>query len=362
MASARDDLEPEDTNYSFEAVLVVSAIALAAPLLVDMAPRLRVPAVVLEIGLAFLLLLAGPEIDSERLRHGIGHILGAFAISLGLVVPVLHDAGETDSEFGQFVLAASSVAEFGTILILSISFPAKSTTTGSKVLPLVAFVLLVLIVAYALIRAGESNRASAVLARLRDTSAQIGVRLAMALLILFVALASSLGLEAILGTFVAGALLRFVDPRHRLTDHRFRAKMEAIGYGFLVPVFFITSGIRLDMNALFHDAHHVVLVPLFALSILVARGLPGLLYRGFFSNRRVVAAGLLQATSLTFIVIASRLGVELDVFDSGTGAALVAAGVITVILFPSLALAIVGDTETVPDWDDLTGGTTDTAR
>jgi Kef-type K+ transport system membrane component KefB len=271
--------------------------------------------------------------------------------SLGLVVPVLRDAGEVESGFGQVVLAASSLAEFGTILLVSLFFTTTRSGSGAQVLLVVGFSILVLVTGLALIRAGRSLRVSSTLSALEDTSAQLGIRVAILLLVLFVAAAAELGIETILGAFAAGALLRVVDPDRHLTHADFHRKVEAIGYGFLVPIFFVTSGARFDVEALVNSPGHLVLVPLFLLAMLVVRGVPALLYRRYFGTRRVAAAGLLQATSLTFIVVAARLGLELDVFDEASGASLVAAGLLSVVIFPPIALWLLGDEDLSPDDD-----------
>ncbi len=399
-------------DFSFNGALWVAGIALVAPILVNLAPQLRMPAVVLEIGfgilvgpavldwvhvdvtldvlgllgLAFLLFIAGLEIDPSRLRGRIGRLSGAFGVSLvlaaglayllneieplrdplfvaivfastslGLVVPVLSDAGENATMFGQVVLAASSLAEFGTILLISLFFSQRASTTGSQVVLLVAFVGLVAIVAFGMMRADESPRVARTLVDLEDTSAQLGVRIAISLLLLFTAMATGLGFEAILGAFVAGALLRVVDRHEYLIHAGFRRKIQAIGYGFLIPVFFVTSGMNVDMKSLFDQPRHLILVPLFLLALLLVRGLPAFFYSTFFDRRHQVAAGLLQATSLTFVVIAGRLGVELAVFDAATGAALVCAGLLSVILFPAFALRILGDSQAVTIGNEADG-------
>jgi Kef-type K+ transport system membrane component KefB len=406
LVAAAESVPLRDPSISFTSILVVAAIAFLAPVLVNLQPRLRLPAVAAEIvigvivgpsglgwleldlpvtvlsllGLAFLLFLAGLEIDPERLRGRVGRISLAFGVSLvlalgcayalqpvedvrnpmfvaivlastslGLVVPVLRDAGEVDTGFGQVVLAGSSIAEFGTILLVSVFFSTNATSTGSQVVLIVGFSLLVVVVGFLLVRAARSMRVSSTLRILEDTSAQLGVRVAVLLLALFVALAGELGVETILGAFAAGALLRVVDPDHHLTHVDFHRKIEAIGYGFLVPIFFVTSGARFDIDALVSSPGHLVLVPLFLLALLVTRGVPALLYRRYFGMRRVVAAGLLQATSLTFVVVAARLGLELDVFDEASGASLVAAGLLSVIVFPPIALWLLGDEDLSPD-------------
>jgi Kef-type K+ transport system membrane component KefB len=384
-------------NLSFTTVLWVAAIALVAPLLVLLAPQLRIPAVVLEIllgivvgpsgldwvrvdvpvnvlavlGLGFLLFLAGLEIDPARLRHGIGRILLAFVISLGLaavigwgidaygetdaplfiaitlastslglVVPVMRDAGETDTDFGQLVMTASSVAEFGSIVLVSLFFSQNSSSTESTVFLLAVFAVLAVVLGLALSRAGRSIRVSGTLLKLEDTTAQIGVRVAIVLLAIFAALAGELGLETILGAFVAGALLRIVDRDQKVVHEQFRAKIEAIGYGFLIPVFFVASGLRFDADALFQDTRHVLLVPMFLAAIFVVRALPALIYRPLMGARYAAVAGLLQATTLTFPVVAAHLGVQLEIFDTATSAALIGAALLSVIIFPPIALRL----------------------
>ena len=123
-----------------------------------------------------------------------------------------------------------------------------------------------------------------------------------------------------------------------LPDGHFRVKLEGVGYGFLIPVFFVASGLQFDLSALFSSASTVARVPLFLLALLVVRGSPALLYRPLFGRGRVIAAGLLQATSLPFIVAASRIGVELQKITPATSAALVAAGLLSVLIFPLGAL------------------------
>jgi Kef-type K+ transport system membrane component KefB len=117
-------------------------------------------------------------------------------------------------------------------------------------------------------------------------------------------------------------------------------KVEAIGYGFLVPVFFVTSGLLLNFRALFAEPRHLLLVPAFLVSLLIARGTPAVVYRDELGGRRAVALGLLRATSLTVPVIAASLGHQLHMFDDATASALVVAGVVSVVLFPPSALTL----------------------
>ena len=177
--------------------------------------------------------------------------------------------------------------------------------------------------------------------RLQDTTAQIRVRGAFALLVGLTALATNLGLELILGAFLAGSLLKLVDRGELLVDEHLRGKLEAVGFGVFIPVFFVATGINYDLDAL-GDPATLVQVPIFLAALLLARGLPALLYRRMLSGREVVVAGLLQATSLPFIVAATAIGSELGAIEAGTAAAFIAAGLLTVVVFPALSLTLLG--------------------
>jgi Kef-type K+ transport system membrane component KefB len=394
----------------FVNLLIVAAVAFAAPLLLGLAPMLRLPAVVLEIvagivigpsglgwvevdlpvevlsviGLAFLLFLAGLEVDLDRLRGRvlrvttlsfalsllIGIVMGLLlqagdfvksplligiiltSTSLGVIVPVLKDSGEIESDFGQLVIAAASIADFASIILLTLFFSGDpSTPTSTKLILIGGFALLIGAFGVALSRAERSMKISDVLVRLQDTTAQIRVRGAFVLLLGFAALAEGLGLETILGAFAAGALLSLIDRDEAMTHPEFRTKLEAVGFGVFIPVFFVTSGLRFDLDALFSSASTVARVPLFLLALVAARGLPALLYRAQLGSRRTIAAALLQATSLPFIVAATAIGQELGLITEASSAALIAAGLFSVIVFPLLGLSILrrrGDAGTGP--------------
>jgi len=385
-------------HVSFTSLAVVAAVAFAAPLALGVLPRVRLPAVVLEIvlgivvgpavlgwvqvdepvevmsllGLAFLLLLAGLEVEFDMLRGrllritSLGFVL-SFAValaagvlldaanvtgaplliaimlsatSLGVVIPVLKDSGEASTQFGQIVIAAASIADIATVVLLSLFFSGESSSIGSKLVLLGGFALLVAAIALAVARVEHSMWISAALVRLQDTTAQIRVRGAFVLLAGFVVLAEQFGLEAILGAFIAGAVLKLVDTDGAMTHPRFHAKLAAAGFGVFVPFFFVTSGVRFNLDALFASGSTLARVPIFLLALLAARGLPAFLYRRAIGARRSVAAALLQATSLGFFVVAGQIGLDLELISEATGAALVAAGLLSVLLFPLGALTL----------------------
>lgn len=384
-------------EIGFTNLLVVTLVALLAPLALGFAPGVRMPAVVLEIlagvvlgpsvldvvevdlavsvvavlGLAFLLFLAGLEIDLRLLRgaplraallgyaltlalglavgagmSAVGWADGPFLIavtlsatSLGLVVPVLKDADRLSTPLGQTVVVCVSVADFAAIVLLSLFFSTSAQGTGARIAMLALFAALVALAGLATRAVAGSMSLGPVVARLQDSTAQIRVRAAVLLMVAFVALASRLGLETILGAFVAGAVVGMVD-RDSTTHPHFRAKLDAVGYGFLIPVFFIASGLRLDLAGLLESPGALARVPVLALALVVVRGLPAAVLWGRFDASSVVAAGLLQATSLPFLVTAGQIGVATGTITPITSAALVCAGLISVIAFPALALGL----------------------
>ena len=266
------------------------------------------------------------------------------ATSLGVIVPVLKDAGEIGSAFGQLVVAAGSIADFGAIILLSLFFSGEGSIGAT----------LVLIGGIVVLGSSRSPRCAARrcrrairadLLRLQDTTAQIRVRGAVVLLVGFAAAAAELGLEAILGTFIAGAVLTLADPDQVMTHPELRSKLQAIGFGVFIPVFFVSTGVRFDLDALLADASNLVMLPIFLAALLVVRGLPALVYRRAVGARRAVVAGVLQSTSLPFIVAATAIGMDLGLLSAAEGAALVGAGLLSVLLFPVAGLALLRDDE-----------------
>jgi Kef-type K+ transport system membrane component KefB len=256
------------------------------------------------------------------------------ATALGIIAPVLKDAGESASPFGQLMIAAASVADFGTVLMLSLLFSRESTSAPVKLVLIGGFAVLIGAVVFAM-RAAERLRAlQGVLLRLQDSTSQIRIRGAFLLMVALTALAGHLGLEVILGSFVAGGLLGVLDRDYERTHPKFREKLEAIGFGVFIPVFFVASGVRFDTAALFAGASTLARVAVFLVALLLARGVPALLYRPLIGSHRVLPAALLQATSLPFIVATTTIGVELGALTASNASALVAAGLLSVVIFP----------------------------
>lgn len=379
----------------------VAVIAFAVPFVLGFFPRLRVPAIVLEliagiivgpavlgwiepgpvvrtmsaIGVAFLLFLAGLELDLDVLK-GPPLILGAasFGLSLlvaagvtvplgeadvilspllvsialsatavGVIVPVLRDTGQLDSPTGRFTIGGASVAEFGTIALLGIFFAGEGASPAREALALAGVAVIAVLLLAALVRANEWRSGTAVFDRLDDTSSQVRVRFAVMLLLGAAALTAAFGFEAILGTFLAGIVfgIAIKGARH---EHALRTKLEATGFGFFVPVFFVASGLRLNVEGIFSPAE-LGRIALFLVILLAVRGLPAVIYKKHLSWRETAAAGLLQSTNLSFIVVAVAVGTELGIVKQVNGSALIIAGLLSAVAFPAAAQALLGGTQ-----------------
>jgi len=388
---------------SFTSLLIVGAVAVAVPLLLGLVPAVKVPAVVLEIlggvlvgpavlgwvhldvavrviadlGLGFLLFMAGYEIDLRRFDRRVLLLVGrAFVVSvalallvayglqlggqvkdgllvgitlmatsLGVLVPILKDAGQTGTSFGRLIMAAGSVAELAPLVLLSVFFSASSADPSVELGLLagfVAFTVAVVVVTQRVRVLGPLRRA---VQRLENTSSQLRVRLAITFALAFAVAAEHFGLATILGAFLAGVIVRRTDEVPA-SQEVFQGKLEAIGFGFLIPVFFVSTGAGLDVASLFRSERAIILVPVFLVALLVVRGLPALLYARAVGGTRAIAAGFMQATSLTFIVVATVIGVQTGHQRPSTAAALVVSGLLSVVIYPPVALQVLKSTVT----------------
>jgi Kef-type K+ transport system membrane component KefB len=380
---------------SFTSLLIVGAVAVAVPLFLGLVPAVKVPAVVLEIlggilvgptvlgwvhldvavrviadlGLGFLLFMAGFEIDLRRFDRRIlilvsrafvlslmlallvayglqlggqvrdGLLVGIIlvATSLGVLVPILHDAGQTETIFGRMIMAAGSLAELAPLVLLSVFFSASSKNPGAELGLLAGFVGLTAAIVVVTQRVRVWSPLREVVHRLENTSSQLRVRLAITFALAFSVVAEHFGLATILGAFLAGVIVRRTDETPA-SQEEFQGKLEAIGFGFLIPVFFVSTGVGLDITALFHSTRAIILVPVFLVALLLVRGLPALLYVRVVGRTHAIAAGFMQATSLTFIVVATVIGVQTGHQRTSTAAALVVAGLLSVVIYPPIAL------------------------
>lgn len=385
-------------EVSFAGLAIVAAVGFLVPLLLGFFPRLRVPSVVVEIavgavmgpsvlgwvhmdepirifarlGMASLLFLAGLEMELDRLRGGLLRTaLRGIAISLaisvafcytlqalgvlqsplfvaiilsssaiGIVIPLLKDAGEMGTPFGQAIIVGMSIADFGTVILLTLLFSAGGGGRLKTLVLLGIVAVLCLLAATAAASLGRWERLAKTLARLQDTTAMIRIRGAAMMLILFVVLVEHIGLELMLGAFAAGALLGHVDHDWQATHPQFQMRLQAVGFGVFIPAFFVASGIQLNLGSLAAGGSTLVLVPVFLAGLLLIRGVPAVVYRKLVSPRLTVVAGLLQAISLPLLVAGARIGVETGRMTESTAAGLISAGMLSMLLFPSAALVL----------------------
>jgi Kef-type K+ transport system membrane component KefB len=375
-------------------ILVVAAVAVLAPLLADLSKRAKLPIVVAEIflgiivgpqvldlastdefiealatfGLAFLFFLAGMEIDFERIRGhpvrlgvtgwavslalgllialvlhltGVIHatILVGLALSttaLGTLMPILRDAGILDQRFGNFVVGAGAAGEFGPVVIVSVIL-AFEADEPLRALLLFVFAAIVVGATLFAVRARPARIVRLVQTTM-GTSGQLAVRLSLLLVVALAVLASEFGLDVILGAFAAGIVVGIVS---RGTDsEEFLGKLDAVGFGFLIPVFFIATGMDYDLDALFSDPASLVLVPGFTLLFLLGRGLPAiLLYRGELARSDRVSLALFSAAALPLLVAITQIGLDTGTMRTEVAVSLVGAGMLSVLVYPLLALA-----------------------
>lgn len=383
-------------------LLVILTIAFVAPLATSLAPRLKVPALVLEIifgiivgpdvldlvqitepiqllseiGLATLIFLAGFEINPQRIKGepiklavsgwvvsvviglGCGVVLQATGViksevfvglaltttALGALLPILRDAGLLPTKFGMHMLAIGSVGEFGPIIAVALVLSGSSPT--KSVVALLAFAVLAVFGIVVATRRQDARVRNAFGSTLRS-SGQLYIRLAMLLIGVLAYAASQLGLDVLLGAFTAGVLYRlFVTsgaPEEEVEV--VESKLEALCLGYLVPIFFVVTGIGFDLESLISSPSALAKLPLFLILLLVVRGVPVVLYRKVFeSPRERLALALFSATGLPLIVAIAAIGVESDQMRANTAAALVGAGMLSVVFFPMLGKAVLDRT------------------
>ncbi len=384
-------------DLSVNVLVLLPLLAVAAPILAAFVGRLvRIPLVVFEIvlgiafgpavlgwlspnettdklsdlGLCVLFFLAGNEIDFGRIRgrplnRSIVGWLCALALgvavalvisptpaaaifvgialtstALGTLMPILRDVGELLAPFGAAVIAIGAVGEFGPLIAISLFLSGRAP--GIATVVLLAFVVITAVAIYLASR-GEYPRLHSLITTTLHTSGQFAIRLVLCLLLLLVALSVVLGLDMLIGAFAAGVIAKLLlsgaSPHDR---EEVEGKLEAVGFGFFVPIFFISTGLNFDLDALLSDAATLAMLPLFLLLLLAVRGSSTLITSRGLTGPDRGAVLLLGATGLPIIVAVTDIGVDAGDLAAGTAAALVGAGMLSVLLFPLIGLALHG--------------------
>ena len=378
----------EDVLWSFAWITAVAAIA---PLLVGLLPGPRIPEVVLllalgivigpygvdlaassppiellsQLGLGMLFLMAGLEIEPAMLRSRDGSRAGiawlvsltvalvwvgllslalgfeawhALAIAmtstaLGTLLPILRDTGLLERPMGSLVMSNGAVGEFGPIVAMSVLVTTGSAWAGIS--SLLAFGAVALVMGFAIVRHGpRAERIVALVQHHAETTSQAPIRLVILLLALMLVLSEAFGLDVILGAFIAGVIVRMLLP----DDHdRFLARLDGIGFGLLIPVFFVVSGMAIDFGAVLDDW---TIALAFFVSILVVRGLPVLVAFRHIGRGDSVQLALFSATGLPVIVAVTTIAVDAGLMDLAGQSVVVAAGMLTVLVFPLTAIEL----------------------
>lgn len=387
---------------TLHALFIVLFVAMLAPLAADFVPRIRIPVVVVEIilgiiigpdlldlvridfgidalanlGLAFLFFLAGYEIDFDRIKGhplalalkgwaigvGIALVLGALlqatgqadsllyvgiaiaTTAIGTLMPILSDEGVLDTPFGTHTLAVGAVGEFGPIILIAVLLdPDRGDVASALVLN---FFVLIVVIGILIARRWHSQRLSNLIARTMHSSGQFAVRIAIFLVIGLVYIAEVLNLDFLLGAFGAGivvgqAMKRVPNERHADLE-LIRAKFEAIGFGFLIPIFFVVTGVKFQLKTLLESPTSLMLVPVFLVFFLIVRGLPTyLLQRTVLperDDRRALA--MLAGTELPLVIAVTALGVDAGAMSVELATAMVGAAMISVLIFPIAGLRL----------------------
>jgi Kef-type K+ transport system membrane component KefB len=381
--------------HELHSLLIIFAIGAVTPLLSEWVPGVRLPLVVLEIalgivvgpqvlgwaeagptievlarfGLSALFFLAGFEIDFQAIRgrplalaalgwllsfaiclaagfglHGCGlvgsgPIVGAAltTTTLGTLMPILRDADELPTRFGAYAVAAGAMGEFGPIILIATLLGNGEGEHGGTLALMIVFTAIILGAVFVALNFRPASFVLQLEAKMH-TSAQLPLRLSILVVAVLVFAAKQFGLDAILGALAAGVLVSLACPGKH--GEEFRHKLEGLGYGFFVPIFFIVTGLRYDLHALLSSRPALLQLPLFLALFLLVRGLPALLAWRELDRRSRLALGLVSATQLPLVVAIADLGVRSGRLQPETAASLVGAGMASVLVFPLAALAL----------------------
>jgi Kef-type K+ transport system membrane component KefB len=381
-----------DLTKGLDDLLAVALVAALAPLLVAMLPGPRIPQVVVfllggvligphvlgfaesssiellsNIGLGFLFLLAGYELDPRLLRQQPGRLaIGGWAMSaaiavgvaaaltvagyikdyvpvglaltttaLGTLLPILRDNGMLGGEFGRHVFAAGAVGELFPILIIAVFLGQRGSFVALASVGVVGALALTLTVVPWLARSAAVQR---IVTEGQDATGQVTLRWSFVLLFALLAVASRFGLDVVLGAVLAGMVLRGWTQHLRMDTASLEHKFDAVGYGLFIPIFFISSGMSFDLKSISEDPLRLLV---FFVLLIVVRGLPSLLvYRHALAPVQRLEMTFITATTLPLLIALAAVGQQDGIMLPATAASLIGAGVLSVLVFPLIAVGL----------------------
>jgi Kef-type K+ transport system membrane component KefB len=381
-----------DLTKGLDDLLAVMLVAALAPLVVAILPGPRIPQVVVflfggvligphvlgfaetssiqllaNIGLGFLFLLAGYELDPRLLRQEPGRLaIGGWLMSaaiavgvaaaltaagyikdyvpvglaltttaLGTLLPILRDNGMLGGEFGRHVFAAGAVGELFPILIIAVFLGQRGSFVALASVLLVGALAVALTIVPWLARSAAVQR---MVTEGQEATGQVTLRWSLVLLFALLALASRFGLDVVLGAVLAGIVLRGWTQHLRMDTESLEHKFDAVGYGLFIPIFFISSGMSLDLKSISEDPLRLLL---FFVLLIVVRGLPSLLvYRRALAPVQRVEMTFITATSLPLLIALATIGEQDGVMLPATAASMIGAGVLSVLVFPLIAVSL----------------------
>lgn len=384
------------SHQTAQSIFVIMLVAVAAPMCAEVVRRFRIPSVLFELllgiiigpevlgwahmdqfvsglstlGLSFLFFMAGYEINFAELggqavrRAGLGWLITlalALAVgsalmvtgyvvsgllvglcltttAIGTLLPMLRDRNMLDSPFGRILVTAGIVGEFAPVVAVTVLLGTLSP--GIEALLLIFFVAVALTVAVAASRPQPPSFSEAVQRHL-TRSTQLPVRFVLLLVTGFVVLASVLNQEILLGAFASGLIAHLAFDGEEAAA--MQPRLEAVGFGFLIPVFFIVSGMEFHASELFSNPSIMARVPIFLGLMLIVRGVPALLiYSGLLDWRRRASLMFLQSTALPLVVVITGIGLAAHKMRPENAIALVGAGMLSVLIFPIVGFALAG--------------------
>ena len=381
-----------DLTKGLDDLVAVALVAALAPLVVALLPGPRIPQVVIfllggvligphvlgladtasiqllaNIGLGFLFLLAGYELDPRLLRQQPGRLaIGGWVMSaaiavgvtagltaagyirdyvpvglaltttaLGTLLPILRDNNMLGGEFGRHVFAAGAVGELFPILIIAVFLGQRGSFVALASVALVGALALTLTFVPRLARSAAVQR---IVTEGQEATGQVTLRWSMVLLFALLAVASRFGLDVVLGAVLAGMVLRGWTRHLSMDTESLEHKFDAVGYGLFIPIFFISSGMSFDLKSISEDPLRLLI---FFVLLLVVRGLPSLLvYRRALAPVQRLEMTFITATSLPLLIALAAIGEQDGVMLPSTAASLIGAGVLSVLVFPLIAVGL----------------------